>query len=100
MFSIKWLRLNCYLIDATVITVTLYIYRKNHHNSNNAEGKTRLFDAIVLNEARIICTSVQRSVWNSLPSIARKGGQRGGTRRGDRKVGQRGLWAGVGSQRT
>ena len=41
---------------------------------NHAEGKKRLFDAIVLNEANIIHTSVERSVyckgaraWNSQP---------------------------------
>ena len=45
---------------------------------NNAEGKTRLFDAIVLNEAKIKRTSAERSVyckgaraWNSLPPTER-----------------------------
>ena len=45
---------------------------------NNTEGKTRLFDAIVLNEARIIHTSVERGAycqgaraWNSLPPTDR-----------------------------
>ena len=46
--------------------------------TNNGEGKTRLFDAIVRNEARIILTSEERSVyckraraWNSLPPTER-----------------------------
>ena len=45
---------------------------------NNAEAKTRLFDAIVLNEARITRTSVERSgyckgarAWDSLPPTER-----------------------------
>ena len=44
----------------------------------NTEGKTRLFDAIVLNKSRIIRTSVERSVyckgaraWNSQPPTER-----------------------------
>ena len=45
---------------------------------NNVEGKTRLFDGIVLSEAKIIHTSVERSVYckgaralNSLPPTKR-----------------------------
>ena len=52
----------------------MHEWKKAPQYINNAEGKTRLFDAIVLNEARIIRTSVESSVycegaraWNSLP---------------------------------
>ena len=52
----------------------MYKRKESPQYINNAEGKMRLFDAVVLNEARIICTSVERSVyckgaraWNSLP---------------------------------
>ena len=40
----------------------MYKWKKTPQNINDAEGKTRLVDAIVQNEARIIRTSVQRSV--------------------------------------
>ena len=56
----------------------MYKRKKSTQYINNAEGKTRLFDAVVLNEARIIRTSVERSVyckaaraWNSLPPTER-----------------------------
>ena len=56
----------------------MYKQKESPQHINNAEGKTRLFDAEVLNEARIIRTSVERSVyckgaraWNSLPPTER-----------------------------
>ena len=56
----------------------MYKLKASPQYINNAEGKTRLFDAIVLNEARIIRTSVERSVYckggrasNSLPPTER-----------------------------
>ena len=52
----------------------IYKWEESPQYINNAEGKTRLFDAIVLNEARTIRTSVEGIVyckgdkaWNSLP---------------------------------
>ena len=41
----------------------MYTRKESPQYINNAEGKTGLFDAIVLNEARIIRTSVERSVY-------------------------------------
>ena len=56
----------------------MYKWKESSQYINNAEGKTRRFDAMVLNEARIICTSVERIVyckgaraWNSLPPTER-----------------------------
>ena len=56
----------------------MYKRKESPQYINNAEGKTALFHAIVLNEARIIRTSVERSVYckgakarNSLPPTER-----------------------------
>ena len=56
----------------------VYKQKESPQYINNAEGKTRLFDSVVLNEAKIIHTSVERSVYckgararNSLPPSER-----------------------------
>ena len=56
----------------------MYKWKDSPQYINNAKGKKRLFDAIVLDEARIICTFVERSVyckgtksWNNLPTTER-----------------------------
>ena len=56
----------------------MYKRKESPQYINNGEGKTRLFDAVKLNEARIIHTSVERSVyckgaraWNSLTPTER-----------------------------
>ena len=56
----------------------MYKRKESPQYVNNAECKMRIFDAIVLNEAKIICTSVERSVnckrarvWNRLPPTER-----------------------------
>ena len=38
-------------------------WKESPHCISNAEGKTRLFNVIVLNQARIIHTSVERNVY-------------------------------------
>ena len=59
MAKIKLLsdRRNCHLLNF------MYKRKESPQYINNAEGKTRPFDAVVLNEARIVRTSVERSVY-------------------------------------